>query len=166
MHKSGSHGVLLIATAAGLILGGFVWPPIGRTSTRLVMVASALITGVACVGAVAIDRVPEWHTPLAHGDVFAFALAALGGTGIINASALYVVGRTSDDERPACLAVTGLIIDTIRIALATGMAALAHLRDVVWPIFIIFGLCLLAALAALRLGQGPHAHAAPAGVAA
>jgi len=101
-----------------------------------------------------IDTLSEWHTPLMHGGVF--VLVGLGVSGIANATTLYIDGQASDDERPACLAVAGFVTGAIGTVLAFVMAGLAHLQGVIWPIWLMVGLNVVAAFSALRLSEVPQ----------
>ena len=67
-----------------------------------------------------------------------------------------VLGQASDDERPACLAVAGFVTGAIGTVLAFVMAGLAHLQGVIWPIWLMVGLNVVAAFSALRLSEVPQ----------
>ncbi len=153
--NSSSLNVFIIASGAGLLLGGIIWPRIGEKSLRLVMVLSAFTTAAAGVLAIVIATVPGWQSPFTHAAVF--VLAGVGLEGIVNARTVYIVARTSEDERAACITVASVLTGLVGVVVAIAFSALAHLSGTVWPVWVIVGLNIVAALFAIWLSDvRPH----------
>ena len=154
-NNSSSLNIFVIASGGGLVLGGLIWPRVAEKSLRLVMVLSAITTCVAGMVAIGIALVPAAQGAFSHS--FVFVLAGIEVEGIVNARTVYIVARTSDDERPACIAVTSVLTGIVGIVLAVAFSALAHLSGAVWPVWVIVGLNIAAALFAIRLSDvRPH----------
>jgi len=150
-----SLNVFVIACGGGLALGGIIWPRLGEKSLRLVMVLSSITTSAAGLLAILIATMPGWQSPFTHAAVF--VLAGIGLEGIINARAVYIVARTSDDERPACITVASVLTGLVGVLVAIAFSTLAHLSGAVWPVWVIVGLNIVAALFAMRLSDvRPH----------
>lgn len=146
-----SLNVFVIACGGGLALGGIIWPRLGEKSLRLVMVLSSITTSVAGIVAILIATVPGWQSPFSHAAVF--VLAGIGLEGIVNARAVYIVARTSDDERPACITVASVLTGLVGVLVAIAFSTLAHFTGAVWPVWVIVGLNIVAALFAMRLSD-------------
>jgi hypothetical protein len=80
-----------------------------------------------------------------------FVLVSLGAQGIRNGRTLYLIGVTSDAERPFCIAVANVTIGIVAIFFGAILGALASFQGVAWPIFALVVLNVLAALYTLRL---------------
>ena len=70
IHAATFHGgnasglsTFVIASSAGLVIGGFAWPRIGEASIRLVLALAAVVTGLGGVLALAIELQPALQTP-------------------------------------------------------------------------------------------------------
>lgn len=146
-----SLDVFVIACGGGVALGGVIWPRLGEKSLRLVMVLSSITTSAAGLLAILIATVPGWQSPFSHAAVF--VLAGIGLEGVVNARAVYIVARTSDDERPACITVASVLTGIVGIVVAFAFSALAHLSGALWPVGMIAGLNIVAALFAMRLSD-------------
>lgn len=153
LYSSHAHSlnVFVIASSAGLAIGALVWPRLGKKSLRLVMVLGALITAAASLLSLVIALVPGLQSAAWHSVVF--VLAGIGVEGVLNARCVYIVARSSDDERPANIAVSTIVTGVFGIGLAVVFAAIAHLQGVIWPIWCIAGLNVAAALFALSLAD-------------
>jgi hypothetical protein len=166
-HGNNSSGLstFIIASSVGLLLGGFIWPRVGKDSIRLVLAAAAGATCIGGVLALAIENQPILQTPLIYAVVF--TLVAFGAQGIVNGRTVYLIGRTSDDERPFCLAVANLVISFAAIGLGVIAGTLAQLDGIVFPLFVIIGLNIVAVLYTLTMLEDVHppATAATAGLA-
>ncbi|MGA8294663.1 MAG: hypothetical protein WB820_19665 [Rhodoplanes sp.] len=80
-----------------------------------------------------------------------FVLVSLGAQGVKNGRTLYLIGMTTDEERPVCIAVANATIGMVAIALGALLGALAGFKGAVWPIFALVVLNVAAALYTLRL---------------
>ena len=115
------------------------------------MVLGAFITAAASVMSLAIALVPALQDATWHAAVF--VLAGIGVEGVLNARCVYIVVRSSDEERPANLAVTSIVTGVFGIGLAVGFAAIAHLQGVIWPIWCLVALNIAAGVFALTLAD-------------
>jgi hypothetical protein len=90
-----------------------------------------------------------------------FVLVSLGAQGIQNGRTLYLIGATTDHERPYCIAVASVTIGLIAIAFGALLGALGGFKGVVWPIFALVVLNILAALYTFKLRDLRHWSAGP-----
>lgn len=154
-----SLGVLLIATSVGYVLGGILWRRIIEVSLSTVLICAPLVACAAGVLAVVIDLVPAAQNLWLHSVVF--VLISMATQGISNAQSLYLVGFTTDDERPYYLAMSNAVVAAIGAVVSFGFGVLAHIQGVIWPIWFIVGLNVLAGLYATRLATPKPAPATP-----
>jgi hypothetical protein len=161
-HGNNSSGLstFIIASSVGLLLGGFIWPRVGKESLRLVLAAAAGVTGIGGVLALAIENQPILQTPLVYAVVF--TLVAFGAQGIVNGRTVYIIGLTSDDERPFCLAVANAVIGVTAIGLGVIAGTLAQLEGIVFPLFAIIGLNIVAVLYTVTMLEDVHPPATAA----
>ena len=151
MHPGDHRGlsVFLIASSVGYVTGGILWRQISGASVSTVLIWAPFIAGAGGMLALVIDMVPEAQNLWLHGGVF--VLVSIASQGIVNAQSLYLVGITTDEERPYLIAMTNVVIAAIAALVSFGFGVLAHIQGVVWPIWIIVGLNVLAGLYATRL---------------
>ena len=159
-HDRRGLSVLLIATSVGYVVGGVLWRRMIDLSLATVLICAPLVAGAAGVLAVVIDLVPAAQNLWLHSVVF--VLVSVASQGVSNAQSLYLVGFTTDDERPYYLAMTNAVVAAAGTAVSFGLGVLAHIQGVIWPIWFIVGLNVLAALYATRLARPAPAKAAPA----
>jgi len=156
IHAATFHGnsvsglnAFVIASSIGLVLGGLIWPRIGKSSVYAILVLAA---GTACLGgllAIAIEL--RLVSQAIYLYAIVFVLVSLGAQGIKNGRTLYLLGVTTDEERPYCIAVANVSIGVIAVAFGAVLGALASFRGVGWPIFVLIALNILAAIYALKL---------------
>ena len=92
-----------------------------------------------------------------------FVLVGFGAQGIVNGRTLYLVGATTDTQRPFCLAVANVVTGVVAIGLGSLAGALASLQGVAWPIGMMIILNIVTVVFALRLKDiHPNAGAANA----
>jgi hypothetical protein len=162
IHAASFHGssvsglnAFVIASSIGLVVGGVIWPLLGRRSVDVILILAALVTCIGGVLAMAIEL------QLVSQGIFLYAvvfvLVSLGVQGIRNGRTLYLIAMTTDEERPFCIAVANVTIGIIAIAFGAILGALASFRGVAWPIFALVALNALAALYTLRLSDGRRA---------
>jgi hypothetical protein len=68
-----------------------------------------------------------------------------------NGRTLYLLGMTTDEERPFCIAVANVTIGMVAIVFGALLGALASLKGVSWVILALIVLNVLAAIYTLRL---------------
>ena len=156
IHAATFHGnsvsglnAFVIASSIGLVVGGLLWPRIGKGSVYTIL---ALAAGTACLGgllAIAIEF--RLVSQAIYLYAIVFVLISLGAQGIKNGRNLYLIGMATDQERPYCIAVANVSIGVIAIAFGAVLGALASFRGVGWPIFVLIALNILAAIYALKL---------------
>jgi len=156
IHAATFHGnsvsglnAFVIASSIGLVVGGLLWPRIGKGSARRILVLAA---GTACLGgllAIAIELKLVSQGILLYAIVF--VLISLGTQGTKNGRNLYLIGMAADEERPYCIAVANVTIGLVAIVFGAVLGALASYQGVAWPIFVLIALNILAAIYALKL---------------
>lgn len=156
IHAATFHGnsvtglnAFVIASSIGLVVGGLLWPRIGKSSVYTILILAA---GMACLGgllAIAIELRLVSQGIYLYAVVF--VLVSLGTLGIKNGRTLYLIGVTTDQERPYCIAVANVAISVVAIAFGAALGGLASYRGVAWPIFVLIALNVLAALYTLKL---------------
>jgi MFS family permease len=156
-HK-GSLGTFVIGSSLGIIAGGMVWQRVARISTPAIMASASLVACVAGGLSIASYFVPELRVTWLHGAVFLFV--AMANEGTRNARKLYIVEFTSTADRPYYIALSNVFIGVFGTVVSFGFGVLAHLQHVVWPIWLIVGINLVACAYARRLS--PQQAAAPA----
>jgi MFS family permease len=141
-----------------IVVGG-VWPRLGRSGERFVLVAAALLAAAGGGLALAIERAAALHHPLFFAAVF--FIVAMATQGVVATRSLYIVAHTEEGNRPRFLAVGNMLTGVASVALAGIFGTIAHIHDAIWSIFLIVGLNVVAALWCLRLAE-PAANAPPA----
>jgi hypothetical protein len=156
IHAASFHGnsigglnAFVIAANIGLMAGGLIWARIGKRSVDLILILAALATCAGGVLAMAIEVKLVSQGIVLYAIVF--VLVSLGAQGIRNGRTLYLIGVTSDAERPFCIAVPNVTIGIVAIFFGAILGALASFQGVAWPIFALVVLNVLAALYTLRL---------------
>jgi hypothetical protein len=156
IHAATFHGnsisglnAFVIAANIGLMAGGLIWARIGKRSVDLILILAALATCAGGVLAMAIEVKLVSQGIVLYAIVF--VLVSLGAQGIRNGRTLYLIGVTSDAERPFCIAVANVTIGIVAIFFGAILGALASFQGVAWPIFALVVLNVLAALYTLRL---------------
>ena len=157
-HDHRGLSVLLIATSVGYVAGGILWRRVIEVSLSTVLICAPLVACAAGVLAVVIDMVPAAQNLWLHSVVF--VLVSMATQGIANAQSLYLVGFTTDEERPYYLAMTNAVVAAIGAVVSFGFGVLAHIQGVIWPIWFIIGLNVVASLYATRLATPKPAPAA------
>ena len=156
IHAASFHGssviglnAFVIASSIGLVVGGLFWPKIGKSSVSTILVLAA---GMTCAGgllAMAIELNLVSQGVYLYAIVF--VLVSVGAQGIHNGRTLYLIGATTDRERPYCIAASSVSIGLVAIVFGAVLGALASFRGVAWPIFALIVLNVLAALYSLKL---------------
>jgi len=156
IHAASFHGnsisglnAFVIAASIGLIVGGLLWPRIGKSSVDRILVLAAALT---CIGGLLAMGIELRLLPQ---NIFCYAivfvLVSLGTQGTKNGRTLYLLGMTTDEERPFCIAVANVTIGMVAIVFGALLGALASLKGVAWVILVLIILNILAALYTLRL---------------
>ena len=156
IHAASFHGdsisglnAFVIAANIGLMIGGFAWARIDEGSVDRILIFAASITCIAGLLALAIEVGLASQSIFLHAIVF--VLVSLGAQGVKNGRTLYLIGMTTDEERPVCIAVANATIGMVAIAFGALLGALAGFKGAVWPIFALVVLNVAAALYTLRL---------------
>jgi|GEM_PF-3375409 len=160
IHAATFHGnsisglnAFIIAASVGLMVGGFMWPRIGKRSIDRILIPAAGLTCVGGLMATAIELRLISQSILCYAIVF--ALVSLGAQGVKNGRTLYLLGMTTDEERPFCIAVANVTIGMVAIVFGALLGALASFKGVGWPIFALVVLNVLAALYTLKMRGSP-----------
>jgi MFS family permease len=156
IHAASFHGnsisglnAFVIAASLGLMIGGLLWARIGKRSVDRILLLAA---GLTCIGgllamAIELRLVPQ--------NIFCYAivfvLVSLGAQGTKNGRTLYLLGMTTDEERPFCIAVANATIGMVAIVFGALLGALASLKGVSWVILALIVLNIFAAVYTLRL---------------
>jgi MFS family permease len=160
IHAATFHGnsisglnAFVIAANVGLMAGGFLWAKIGKESIERILIPAAGITGIGGVLAIAIELGFASQSIYLYAVVF--VLVSVGAQGIKSGRTLYLIGNTTDEERPFCIAVANATIGVIGIVFGALLGTLASLKGVAWPILALIVLNVVAALYTLRLRHHP-----------
>ncbi|MEP0320444.1 MFS transporter [Bauldia litoralis] len=156
IHAATFHGntvtglsTFVIASSAGLVVGGLVWPRIGARSIRLLLMLAAGVAAVGGVLALIIEFTPSLQSPEVYAIVF--VLVGFGAQGILNGRTLYLVSVTRDIERPFCIASSSVITGVVAVGLGAVAGAFAQLQGVGWPIGIMIVLNIAAMIYTTKL---------------
>jgi len=144
-----SLSMFVIAVSLGMIAGGLVWPQVSKRSIQLVLSLSSLVACLAALLAFVNHVVDGVQSPYLHAAMI-FCLA-FGTQGTLDGSTAYVVGSSTDEERPYCIAVSNLAAGIFGIGMALGAGTISHFRGVIAGIVIMGLLNLAAAVCALTL---------------
>lgn len=144
-----SLSLFVIAVSAGMIGGGLAWPFVSRRSIQLVLSASAVMASLAALLALANHLVVAIQAPLTHAAML--FLLGFATQGSLDGSTAYVVGSSSDGERPYCIAVSNLAAAITGVGLAFAAGLVAEQRGVIVAILIMGVLNLAAAYVAMTL---------------
>lgn len=147
--KLGSLSVFVIASCAGVIVGGPLWRRVSRDSIRLVMALSSAIAAAGGLLAIAVQLWPQLQYPIAHAGVF--FLMSIAAHGIVNARTVYLVGCAPEAERLYFIVVADTLTGGLGVLVAFAFGVLAHFSHVVWPIIVILGLNISALIYTRRL---------------
>jgi hypothetical protein len=143
----------VIAANVGLMAGGVLWAKIGKDSLERILIPAAGITAIGGLLAMAIEL------GFASQGIFLYAivfvLVSIGAQGIKSGRTLYLIGNTTDEERPFCIAVANATVGVIGIIFGALLGALASVKGVAWPIFTLVVLNILAAVYTLKLREHP-----------
>ena len=150
-HK-GSLSTFVIGSSLGIIAGDMLWQRVARVSMPAVMALASLIACAAGALAITTFFVPDLRLVWMHGGVF--LLIAMANEGTRNARKLYIVEFTSTEERPYYIALSNVFIGVFGAIASFGFGVLAHLQHVIWPIWLIVGINLMACLYARQLSTG------------
>ncbi len=157
IHK-GSLGTFVIGSSLGIIAGGMVWKRVARISTPAVMASASVVACAAGGLSIAAYLVPDLRLVWLHGCVF--LLVAMANEGTRNARKLYIVAFTTNADRPYYIALSNVFVGVLGTVVSFGFGVLAHLQHVVWPIWLIVGINLVACVYARRLSE--HRPTVPA----
>lgn len=156
IHAATFHGnsvtglsTFVIASSAGLVVGGIVWPRIGARSIRLLLTLAAGAAALGGVLALTIEFTPALQSAQVYAVVF--VLVGLGAQGILNGRTLYLVSVTRDIERPFCIASSSVITGVVAVGLGGVAGAFAQLQGVGWPIGIMIVLNVAAMIYTTKL---------------
>ncbi len=144
-----SLSMFVIAFSLGMIGGGLVWPRVSKRSIQLVLSLSSLVAGLAALLAFVNHVVEGVQSPYLHAAMI-FCLA-FGTQGTLDGSTAYVVGASTDEERPYCIAVSNLAAGIVGIGLALAAGTVAHRQGAIAAIVVMGALNLAAAAYALTL---------------
>ncbi len=145
----GNISLFVVATSLAVIVGGSFWPRVSRNHEHVAMTGAAILAAAAAGLSIAIELVEALRHPAIHAIVF-FCIA-MAAQGVATARTLFVVARASNEERASFLAVGNLIVGAVSVAMASLFGYVAHIHGAIWPVFMIGGLNLLAALYCTRL---------------
>jgi len=149
-HK-GSLSTFVIGSSIGIIAGGMIWQRVARISTPAVMALASLVACAAGVLSISTYLLPELRIVWLHGGVF--LLIAMANEGTRNARKLYIVDFTSDEDRPYYIALSNVFVGVFGAIVSFAFGVLAHLQHVVWPIWLIVGINLVACLYSRQLSS-------------
>lgn len=154
IHAATYHGdsisglnAFVVASSLGVMAGGFLWSRIG--SVALIMVLASGLAALAGIVALGIEL--GLMPPTIFCYTLVFASIALAAQGVKNGRTLYLIGKTTEDERPFCIAVANVTTGAVAIVVGAGLGALAGLQGVAWPIAVLIVLNLAAAAYTFRL---------------
>jgi MFS family permease len=137
-----SLSIFVIAFSIGMIAGGVVWPPVSRKSIQLVLSLASLVAGLAAALAFANHMTAGVQSPYLHAAMIMCLGFATQGT--LDGSTAYVVGSSTDEQRPYCIAVSNLVAGVVGVPIALAAGLIAEGMGVVVAI-LLMGLANLAA---------------------
>ncbi len=141
--------LFVIAFSAGMIGGGLAWPFVSRRSIQLVLSASAAMAGCAALLALANHLVVAIQAPITHAAMI--FLLGFATQGALDGSTAYVVGSSSDEERPYCIAVSNLAAGIAGVGMAFAAGLVAERNGVIVAILAMGVLNVAAAYVAMTL---------------
>ncbi len=148
-HTAPSLSLFVIAFSLGMIGGGLAWPYVSRKSIQLVLSGSALVAGLAAVLAFLNHIMVSIQSPLTHAAMM--FLLAFATQGALDGSTAYVVGSSTDEERPYCIAVSNLAAGIIGVGVAFAAGFIAGYRGAIAAIIIMGVINVVAAVFARTL---------------
>lgn len=151
-HVGTKHSLsyFVMAASLGMVLGSILWGWLsGRISVKPVMWLGCLISAVSAILALAFTFLGYAQNVWIYALVI--LLLSLGGNGVIYGRYLYIIEKTSEQERPYLVALGDVSAGLIGMVFAAILGAVAHLHDPITPIFALAALNLIAMLYALRL---------------
>ena len=162
VHAASFHGdmnislsMFVVASSIGLVLGGIVWPRVGKKSMQLVMAAAALVAFVAALLALANHLDPALRWPLTYAVIF--VLLAVAAQGVSSARTVYLVDSATDAERPYCVAVSNAAVGLAGLGMAFAVGSISEVCGVIWGLLIMAGLNIAAAVYVRKLTVVHHA---------
>lgn len=150
-HANSTDGLstFVIASSLGLVIGGVVWPRVCKDSVRLILVLGA---SMACLGGLLAMAIELQITPQSvYFYAVVFILISLGTQATQSGRRLYVMGVTTDAQRPACIAISNILVGLVTIAFGAILGALAGFQGVAWPIVVLIVLNVASAIYSLTL---------------
>ena len=148
----GGLGLLIVASALAGALSAPVWGRLADRSSRLVMMAAALVAsgvGFATFGLVSFDAAITTSSFFYAAAIFGLGIAH---SGVRLGRKTYLVDMAREDNRAVYVAVSNTVIG-VALLVAGGIGAAAERFGAATVIAILSSMTLLAAIYALRLEE-------------
>jgi hypothetical protein len=146
--QHGSLHIIVACTSIGLVVFSTVWSRVRRfAELRYMYLAAGVLSTLAGILCVVVNVVPNsTATPWIFGVVLALsAMAALA----VSSSKQFWLMRSLTVNRLAVIGFSQLVTAVATTLAALGLGVLSHLQGVIWPVYCVVGIDLLA-MAAIR----------------
>jgi hypothetical protein len=143
-HTAPSLTILVISVSLGMIGGGLVWPRVSKRSVQLVLSASAIVAGAAALIGIANHLFHDLQSLFIHATMI--FLLGFATQGAVEGSIAYVVGSSTEEQRPYCIAVASLAAGLTGFVMAFMVGLIAEERGAVTALLIMGVLNLAAAV--------------------
>lgn len=152
-HHGSPRGLtaLVVSTALALCVAGPLWQSVGHLSTRVVMIAGALMASAAGFLLFSNHFVHVVGAPYIH--AVALFIVSVAVKGVSTARSLYFMDVAPKQYRVIGLGASKVIVRIIGVGLSMVLATVAHLQHVVWAILIVALINAIAAILAYRVAD-------------
>ncbi|MEC7257340.1 MAG: MFS transporter, partial [Pseudomonadota bacterium] len=140
-------GALLLASAVASLVSSYIWGRLADRSSRLVLIRSGLVGGVALLAAVGAGFSGVQATPGVLPAILLVLMVAYHG--VRQGRSTYLVDMAPEDQRASYTAVSNTVIGGALLA----VGVLGGLGSVVGPAWVLAGFAAMAFAAAL-VGRG------------
>ncbi|KUH96889.1 hypothetical protein AU190_01690 [Mycolicibacterium acapulense] len=145
---AGSLHMIVIGSAAGLVAGSFLWRNVfGRAGVRGMLVSSAFVSCVATAICLANELIFDEPRLWVYGGVF--FLVVLSNAAIAAAMVSWISAFAAEEQRAVLISFAATLTAVVTGILGAGFGLLAQVVAI-WPVFVVFMLCVLAVVVATR----------------
>jgi MFS family permease len=152
--KTGGLHLLVITSAAGMLVGSFLWRSVFRRfGVRGMLVCSGAFGSVAAVFCIVNETALTQPQLWVYGIVFFFA--ALANAAIYAATVSWISAFAEEVRREMLLSFAAALAAIATALFGVVVGWLAHVTDSTWPVVIVLAMCALAAAVAGRAPEHP-----------
>jgi MFS family permease len=134
-HTAPSLTVFVVSASLGMIAGGLVLPRLGHKSIQLVLSVSCGVAALAALTALVSHLIPDLRSLYTHAAmIFLLGFAAQGA---LDGSTAYVVGASTDEQRPYAIAVTNFAAGAVGVVIALVAGTIALERGAIFAVALM-----------------------------